>query len=567
MSQLSKTVIHNRVVKLADVYYGGGQQKSDSERKRSLSKGFALLIVMQLLELDEDVAVDAVVDGKNDMAIDAIWVGEPQGEYFDVHLFQVKYTEDMEKDKGFPENEVIKIIGTLKSLLQKTTFNINEALDVQLSQIKAHVEEFNIPNFYVYLCNNGQGLSQNAQAHIDLFLSESPENSKRYNFKYVNHADIFQASEKAQPISCALEFAGGFVDEAINFKRAFVGKVQIAQIAELLNQFGDRLLGRNVRDFLGFRRLVNEGIRSTLSDPIKSKDFYFLNNGITFVCEKLDYAQGASGARARLTNAQIINGGQTSRTIQSIVNDQPNLDFSQTFVLVRAYQVDMDDEGDLIHDIITATNSQNAIFARDIHANDPVQRKLESGLKHYGIRYLRRRNMQRAKPEDIRMELAAECMITVLLKKPIDAKYRKALHFTKEFYAEAFDEQRVTPELVWFVVRLFKRIESARKSPDHTMLYKYPFIPLSSHYLLLLIHYEIVKSAVIDAGNIKQLLNLVESESFFQAYQAALHVLAKEIEKALDPSRQGDAFLMAQTLRGEHLCASLLRHVKTVLQS
>ncbi|MFM8443284.1 MAG: AIPR family protein [Methylococcus sp.] len=567
MSQLSKTVIHNRVVKLADVHYQAAQQKSDSERRRALSKGFALLSVMQLLELDEDVAVDAVVDGKNDMGIDAIWVGEPQSEYFDVHLFQVKYTEDLEKDKGFPENEVIKIIGTLKTLLKRTTFKITEALDVQLSQVKAHVEEFNIPNFYIYLCNNGQGLSQNAQEQIDLFLSESPENSKRYNFRYVNHSDIFQASEKAQPINCALEFTGGFVDEAINFKRAFVGKVQVAQIAELLNQFGDRLLGRNVRDFLGFRRAVNEGIRSTLSDPSKSKDFYFLNNGITFVCEKLDYAQGASGARARLTNAQIINGGQTSRTIQSIVNDRPNLDFSQAFVLVRAYQVDMNDEGDLIHDIITATNSQNAIFARDLHANDPVQRKLEAGLKHYGIRYLRRRNMQRAKPDDIRMELAAECLITVLLKKPVDAKYRKALHFTKEYYAEAFDENRVTSEFVWFVTRLFKRIESARKSPASGMLIKYPFIPLSSHYLLLLIHHQMVGSTVIDAGNIRQFLSEVDGAGFLKAYEAALQVMAIEIDKTLEPTRQGDAFLMAQVLRGDNLNSALLQHITRISKS
>lgn len=566
MSQLSKTVIHNRVAKLADIHYGAGQALPENERKRALSKGFALLSVMQLLELDEEVAVDAVVDGKNDMGIDAIWVEEPQSEYFDVHLFQVKYTEDLEKDKGFPENEVIKIIGTLRSLLKKTSFDVNQSLDIQLSQVKAHIEEFNIPNFYIYLCNNGQGLSQNAQAHINVFLSESPENSKRYTFRYVNHVDIFQASEKAQPVNCALEFTGGFVDEAINFKRAFVGKVQVAQIAELLNQFGDRLMGRNVRDFLGFKRAVNEGIRSTLSDPAKSKDFYFLNNGITFVCEKLDYAQDMGGARARLTNAQIINGGQTSRTIQSIINDRSDLDFSQAFVLVRAYQVDMDDEGDLIHDIITATNSQNAIFARDLHANDTVQRKLEAGLKHYGIRYLRRRNMQRAKPDDIRMELAAECLITVLLKKPVDAKYRKALHFTKEYYQDAFDENRVSAELVWFVTRLFKRIESARKASDKNNLNKYPFIPLSSHCLLLLIYHQAVSKSPIDAANIQTMMGLLDSPEFAGFYEEALEVMATLLDRVLDSGRQGDAFFLAQALRSEGVNTALLNHIETGLK-
>ena len=561
MTQLAKTVIHNQVKKLADLYFGADSATKDNEHKRALSKGFALLSTMQLLDMDEDTAMDAVVDGSNDLGIDAIWIDEPQNGYFDAHIFQVKYTENLDKEKGFPENEVIKIISSLRVILRKKTFNINDALDIQLSRIKSHINEFNIPNFYVYLCNNGQGLANNAQAHIDSFLAETPENIKRYHFRYVNHVDIFQASEKAQPVNCTLEFSGGFVDEAINFKRAFVGKVLVTHIAELLNQFNDRLLGRNVRDFLGFRRAVNDGIRTTLTDAGKSRDFYFLNNGITFVCEKFDYAQGSHGARARLTHAQIINGGQTSRTIQNLINERPDLDFSQVYVLVRAYQVDMDDEGDLIHDIITATNSQNAIFARDLHANDAVQRKLETGLKHYGIRYLRRRDMRKAKAGDIRMELAAECLITVLLHRPVDAKYRKPLHFTDEFYAEAFAESRVTPELVWFATGLFKRIESLRKTSSIKSLVKqYPFIPLASHFILYLMYQDMTKINTIKPDTIQAIMTkLDDSNQFYSYYQAAVQRLAGEIKKAIDEDKREDAFTVARLLRSEIFQQSVLQ--------
>jgi len=551
MSQLSKNVIHNQVCRLAEQHYGLSSSSSTDERRRALSRSFALLCAIQWLELDENDALDAVVDGTNDRGIDAIWVAEPQGGFFDVHIFQTKYSEDLERDKGFGENEVIKIINTLRGLLKQQSFQVNNALDVHLADVRAHLDEFNIPNFFVYLCNNGQGLSHNAQAHIDAFQRESPENSKRYKFIYINHVDIFRASEKTEPVNCALDFAGGFVDEAINFKRAFVGKVQVAQIADLLNQFQDRLLGRNVRDFLGFRRVVNEGIRSTLQDADKCKDFYFLNNGITFVCEKLSYAQGANGARARLNNAQIINGGQTSRTIQNVVNEAPERDFSQAYVLVRAYEVDMDDQGDLIQDIITATNSQNAIFARDLHANDAVQRTLEAGLKAYGVRYLRRRDSARAKPDDIRMELAAECLVTVLLHKPVDARYRKSLHFMPEFYPEIFNVAQVTPEMLLLATGLFKRIETARKHADASLLQQYPFIPLSSHFLLWRIYQMVTATRRPDRTSWPALRQQLEPDNFGKYYQQALDALSDQLTSSMSEGPRDDAFALAQILRSD----------------
>lgn len=91
MSQLSKTVIHNQVHRLAEQHYVLSSTTATDERRRVLSKAFALLCAMQWLDLDEGDALDAVVDGSNDRGIDAVWVAEPQGGFFDVHIFQTKY--------------------------------------------------------------------------------------------------------------------------------------------------------------------------------------------------------------------------------------------------------------------------------------------------------------------------------------------------------------------------------------------------------------------------------------------------------------------------------------------
>ena len=323
------------------------------------------------------------------------------------------------------------------------------------------------------------------------------------------------------------------------------------------------MLQRNVRDFLGFKKIVNEGFRATLLDESKRPDFYFLNNGITLVCEKLDYAQGVNGVRARLSNAQIINGGQTSRTIEQVINENPSLDFSNVFVLVRAYQVDVSDQGDLIHDITIATNSQNAIFARDLHANDSVQKKLEVGLRHYGVRYLRRRDARRAKSEDIRMEVAAECLVTVLLNKPVDAKYRKMLHFTREYYQDVFREDKVSAELVLFAVTLFKRIESRRKHLSDNVLTTYPFIPFASHYILYLFFNRITQNKPITRANLVPLMARIDDTAEFaslysdiaESFKLLLLRYCREEIAALD------ALKMSQLMKDEKFEMTVTRGV------
>lgn len=63
MSQLSKNVIHNQVCKLAEIHFGVNSTSTAEVRKRALSQAYTQLCVMQLLELDDETASDAVVAG------------------------------------------------------------------------------------------------------------------------------------------------------------------------------------------------------------------------------------------------------------------------------------------------------------------------------------------------------------------------------------------------------------------------------------------------------------------------------------------------------------------------
>ncbi|TGO03584.1 hypothetical protein PN36_03630 [Candidatus Thiomargarita nelsonii] len=207
----------------------------------------------------------------------------------------------------------------------------------------------------IYLCNNGLKWTNKAQSYIDDFANESPMNRELYEFIYINHDMLLSIQQKDTPVDCMLTFKGKFIDEELNFKRALIGTVPVENIADLMNKYENAILKQNIRDFLGFKRSVNDGIKTTLLDPETRKNFYFLNNGITMICADLGYAPSGNKefTLIKMLDAQIINGGQTSKALQQVLSDPKNKqqDFSESMVLVRIYKLGAKKDEELIYDI------------------------------------------------------------------------------------------------------------------------------------------------------------------------------------------------------------------------
>ena len=90
-------------------------------------------------------------------------------------------------------------------------------------------------------------------------------------------------------------------------------------VAGLYERAGARLFARNVRGFLGSTE-INRGMEETLAH--EPEYFWYYNNGITIVCDaKQESSRGQS--LLRVTNPQVINGQQTTRTLSRIVRKGP----------------------------------------------------------------------------------------------------------------------------------------------------------------------------------------------------------------------------------------------------
>jgi hypothetical protein len=157
-----------------------------------------------------------------------------------------------------------------------------------------------------------------------------------------------------------------------------------SDIAELYTQHGIKIFARNVRGYLGQGdgSSVNSAIRQTLArDPTH---FWYFNNGVTIACDGAKQISAAGKQVLEMTNPQIVNGQQTTRTLAA--STVP----TQASVLVRVVALPKS-QFHLIDEIVKATNRQNPIRTSDLMSNDRTQVFLERKLRLRGYQYLRKR--------------------------------------------------------------------------------------------------------------------------------------------------------------------------------
>ncbi len=160
-------------------------------------------------------------------------------------------------------------------------------------------------------------------------------------------------------------------------------------VAFLFDQARDRVFARNIRGFLG-DSTINQHMKETLKE--EPQQFWYYNNGVTIVCDEAQKTQEAGQELLNVSNPQIINGQQTTRTLHDAFQHAP-----KAHVLVKVIKIPRDAKSvkysyeTLVSRIVEATNYQNPIKPADLRANDPKQIVIERELRKMGYQYLRKR--------------------------------------------------------------------------------------------------------------------------------------------------------------------------------
>lgn len=161
--------------------------------------------------------------------------------------------------------------------------------------------------------------------------------------------------------------------------RVYLAIISGELLAELYDEFRDRLLEKNVRSFLQVKGAVNKGIRDTLRD--EPDMFLAYNNGISVTAESVEIVRDENGKPSikSIRDMQIVNGGQTTASIYNAHKDKKvNADLSKVFVQMKISVITSSEDLDEIVPRISAfANTQNKVQIADFSANDPYHRRIE----------------------------------------------------------------------------------------------------------------------------------------------------------------------------------------------
>ncbi len=512
---IEKQIIDQRINKIiqdnTDLF-----TEEDPEKKRS--KAFLLLGVAAYLDIDIEEAEQMVTDGGNDGGFDAAYIVENQDSQLNVVLFQSKYVRALDKDSNFPANAVEKAVNTVKCVFDPAAqIELNPKSEEKVNEIRSFILDGQIPYVTFVMLNNGLSWNRDGENHIQNTFG----GQKQVQFVHFCHSDILRYINRTESIDAQIALSGKAVQEDFNYKRVILGRISVKEISDLMDKFGDSLLEKNIRRYLG-RNTVNEGIIQTLLDDEKRFNFFFFNNGVTMICEKFSYnALQEHNWIVKIKKLQIINGGQTCKTIWQTLKEHPEIDFSQVYLLVRLYEVS-DDEG-IIHDITYATNSQNPVDFRDLKSNDDIQILLEKSAEGLDYIYKRKRDGS-TNTNAIPSTVAAEAVLAVWRERPHLAKYKRNEFFDK-YYSVIFEDLNAAQMII--AVLIFRYCDSRRK---HQCMNKdiQASRPFSQHFLAYMIGKQLLQEHSIELNSLTH-TNFYKLKEDFERNKEDLYIKAENV--------------------------------------
>lgn len=360
-----------------------------------LSRALAAYAIFKMSGCTLDEAAASVVDGGGDGGIDAIhFAPGPQI----LWVAQSKFHQD---GSGQPElGDAGKFRNGLDYLLRADfaafaadpNWNTNVAWQSKLPILRSILGGFNsgvqIRAILVYT-----GLSVVADDRRALFEALRARYQARpdylqwasYNLTTVHDwatgADLHPGVES---VDLTL-YKPGWVTEPYE---TLYGQVLLADLAALYQTHGRQLITANIRAYKGTTE-VNDGIVSTAR--LEPGHFFYLNNGLTAYCERLEVAprdfDNYEHKTVRAYGLSIVNGAQT---LGSVANALANVVAGATpgFVFMKVISLAGCDDDQLFAERITrSTNFQNQIGPRDFVALDEQQVRIAQHLRASGIHY------------------------------------------------------------------------------------------------------------------------------------------------------------------------------------
>ncbi|MGB4067793.1 MAG: AIPR family protein [Nitrospira sp.] len=403
-----------------------------------------------------------VVDGGQDKQMDVFMI-EEQADSADVYIVQTKYAD------SFSSNALVQLGNGLRWVFQRPRKDLdslaNTALRDKILEYRALQSNLGPSNIRVHVRFVTIGDAKRVSAE---FLQELKGIREAYGNDTFEVFEIDQIGfDELTDLSKMQERQTRRVDAELKVKydannpslikyyaqdlQGLVCSIPASEIARLVNENPDgAVFDLNIRRFLGSRGAVNKDIQSTCTTVAASYEFWFLNNGITIVCDKFDPVTDPDNPHVKLKNLQIVNGCQTATTIALAQKDGKLA--QDVRVLTRIYQTQ---DPALVDKIVLTTNNQNQISSRDLRANHPAQLDMERAFSIYGYYYERKPRQFDGQAIDVKKlftnEYVAQAYLAIVLKTPSDGRARK-YKVWGESHSRIFSGGAVEPYIISAII-------------------------------------------------------------------------------------------------------------------
>jgi hypothetical protein len=403
------------------------------------------------------------VDGSQDKQIDFISIEEEDGtaEFF---IISAKFTD------GFSSNAIIQMHNGLGWVFNRPRAEVgalsNEPFRDKIQEIRSVISGTGPSNITVrcYFATNGLSstLSDECRQEIRGILAEYDNRTfAEFSFEALGADELVglinRIERKTRSIDADVPIRyDANTPSLIRYDsqglKGIVCTVTARDIANLvIRDPSGALFDSNIRRFLGKGRSVNADILKTATDAASSYLFWFLNNGVTIVCDRCDPVTDPDGPKVKISNLQIVNGCQTATALAHAERD--GLLRPDTRVLVKIFET-MDPT--LASRIVLTTNNQNRISTRDLKANDAVQQDMERRFAHYNLLYEHIDNQYATIAlvpgrKIVSNEDVGQAFLAIALKKPGDARRRKYKVWTDN-YGDIFSGRSVEPHVICLLI-------------------------------------------------------------------------------------------------------------------
>lgn len=356
--------------------------KENYDYKNS-SNAFIHWYLKNHLFLEEQEIGEVIIDGFGDNGIDAILLNEEEKE---LTVMQFKFPNDIKGiNHEISQSDILKTFNGFNLLIDKTT---KQESNIQFNQFKERINDMDIFSFKIYFVSFNKGIDAIANKDLVENFAKNFKDDYGSELQIKIHdksiiSNIYEKMNRKNDLEITLSYkqlASAYDIDLMNIK-SYVGLVNGKSLISSIENSIETIFDENIRLYEG-KTNVNNSIKATASNPKESEMFYFYNNGVTIICDKVN--NSPNKLSVSLKGVSIVNGCQTVTSLYDLYT-QNKLE-NGVDILTRIIEISDYNERMKITEYL---NSQNPIKDSYFIANHTIIRDLQKSLENKGY-YLER---------------------------------------------------------------------------------------------------------------------------------------------------------------------------------